>query len=80
MAWWMCLLWLYGAITFIVDMSMLSYQYRGAAEECLNPVIIYKNCKVNIFGCIMLTIGGHLLCPWITPFYWFHKLCTVGRK
>ena len=78
MTWWMYLLCMYGVFTFLIDMAILAY--RGAAEECLNPVIIYKNCRVNIFGCIMLTIAGHLLCPWIAPFYWFYKLCTVGRR
>lgn len=78
MTWWMYFLCIYGAVIFSVDTVMLAYE--GAAEKCLNPIIIYKTCNVNIFGCIMLTIAGHLLCLWIAPFYWFYKLCTIGRK
>ena len=78
MAWWIYFLCIYGAVIFVVDIAILTY--RDYAETLLNPIIIYKENNVNIFGCIMLTIGGHLLCPLIAPFYWFYKLCTVGRR
>ena len=77
MAWWIYLLFIYGIISMSIDLGIVTCLY--VVEKLLNPLIIYKERRVNIFGCIMLTIGGHLLCPWIAPFYWFYKLCTVGR-
>lgn len=48
--------------------------------EFLNPIVIYKNIKVNIFGTILITI---LLNTILAPYaicYWMYKVCTVGRK
>ena len=46
----------------------------------INPIIIYNNVPVNWFGCIVLTILAHIVAgPWVV-FYWFYKLCTIGRK
>lgn len=49
-------------------------------EEMFNPLRIYKNCNVNWFGCILVTLVSHisLILPAIV--YWFYKLCTVGRR
>ena len=48
--------------------------------QWVNPVVIYNNVSVNWFGCIVLTILAHIAAgPWVV-FYWFYKLCTVGRK
>lgn len=48
--------------------------------QWINPVIIYNNVRVNWFGCIILTILAHIGAgPWAC-FYWFYKLCTIGRK
>ena len=47
--------------------------------EFLNPRVIYKNIKVNIFGTILITI---LLNTILAPYavcYWVYKICTVGR-
>ena len=61
--------------------------YRGFNEsgdkfptEMLNPIWIYNHTKVNIFGCILLTVLFNVICPIVTFGYWFYKLCTVGRK
>lgn len=48
--------------------------------QWVNPILIYNNVSVNWFGCIVLTILAHIAAgPWVV-FYWFYKLCTVGRK
>ena len=48
--------------------------------QWINPIVIYNNVSVNWFGCIVLTILAHIAAgPWVI-FYWFYKLCTIGRK
>ena len=48
--------------------------------QWINPIVIYNNVPVNWFGCIVLTILAHIAAgPWVV-FYWFYKLCTIGRK
>lgn len=48
--------------------------------QWINPMIIYREVKVNWFGCIVLTILAHIVAgPWCL-LYWFYKLCTIGRK
>jgi hypothetical protein len=48
--------------------------------QWINPIVIYDNVPVNWFGCIVLTILAHIVAgPWAV-FYWFYKLCTIGRK
>lgn len=49
-------------------------------ENLLNPLCIYEEVEVNVFGCAVLTILGNLLLAPIAVCYWFYKLCTVGRK
>ena len=47
----------------------------------INPKEIWRQYNsINIFGCIVLTIILNLLCPVVSLFYWFYKLCTVGRR
>ena len=48
--------------------------------ERLNPLYIYKDRRVNWFGCFWVTLVFNLLCPAVTICYWFYKLCTVGRR
>ena len=71
----------YGFFTFVLDMTVLggSNSLEETLSDALNPIAIYQSTNVNFFGCIILTILGHLLLPWIAPFYWFYKLCTIGR-
>ena len=45
----------------------------------LDPVYYYRNSKLNLFGCIVVTILRNLLCPIATAMYWFCKLFTIGR-
>ena len=49
--------------------------------EFVNPYWVYKYCKtVNWFGATMLALFFTLVSPAGAVCYWFHKLCTVGRK
>ena len=80
MTWWIAVLIIYGGMALIVDLAILAEFGKKMLDETLNPICIYYIHKVNIFGCVLLAILGHLLLPWIAPFYWLYKLCTVGRR
>lgn len=45
----------------------------------VNPIVIYKNIKVNWFGAWALSILLNILLPAIAIPYWIYKICTVGR-
>lgn len=77
--WIVVILAAYMVVTFISDIMILADGFISPSEM-LNPITIYKETRVNVFGCIMLTIFGHFVMPWVAPFYWFYKLCTVGRR
>lgn len=53
-------------------------------DEYLNPLRIYHNTHLNIFGCIVFMIVRNLLCPLTSIIYWivrfFYWLMTVGRE
>lgn len=69
--------------TFCLNMFIILVSLEDGDDvglQWVNPVVIYNNVSVNWFGCIVLTILAHIVAgPW-TIFYWFYKLCTVGRK
>ena len=69
--------------TFCLNMFIILVSLEDGNDvglQWVNPVVIYSNVSVNWFGCIVLTILAHIVAgPW-TIFYWFYKLCTVGRK
>ncbi len=75
-------------LVYIIISAMLTfYSTRlwstGEADvwnELYNPFVIYKRYNVNIFGCFLLMLLGHLLVPVGAPIFWLAKLCTVGRK
>ena len=48
--------------------------------EFVNPLVIYKQTKVNWFGALFLATLYGMMCPICTAGYWLYKLCTVGRK
>jgi len=72
-------------VGYIVLTSILLIMIMFCSEfeiglQWVNPIVIYDNVPVNWFGCIVLTILAHIAAgPWVV-FYWFYKLCTVGRK
>jgi hypothetical protein len=65
---------------FIVGMS----SHDLNLGEFLNPIDIYYNTHLNIFGCIVLTTIRNLLCPLMSIIVWIcllvYWLMTVGRK
>ena len=48
--------------------------------EFVNPLVIYKQTKVNWFGAFFLATLYGMMCPICAAGYWLYKLCTVGRK
>ena len=70
-------IWNLMGVVFLLVWVNMSTLYLS---EILNPVKLYKEYKVNIFGLILLTLFINLLCPLYTIGFWFYKLCTVGRK
>lgn len=70
----------YIIITAILPLILMFESYFEVGLQWINPIVIYNNVPVNWFGCIVLTILAHIAAgPWVV-FYWFYKLCTVGRK
>jgi hypothetical protein len=49
--------------------------------EFFNPRWLYhRHKRVNVFGALVLCLFFTALCPAYAVFYWFYKLCTMGRK
>ena len=70
----------YIIITAILPLILMFESDFEVGLQWVNPIVIYNNVPVNWFGCIVLTILAHIAAgPWVV-FYWFYKLCTVGRK
>ena len=77
MVWWetsIFIIIVWNFLGFMIGLSMDNW-YE------INPKEIWRQYdNINIFGCVLLTILLNLLCPIVSIFYWFYKLCTVGRK
>lgn len=73
-------LWLWIAINIICLLIVIFTSTEGINFSFVNPIVIYKNLKVNWFGVILLTIIFNVFFPIIAIPYWIYKLCTVGRK
>mgnify|MGYP003291337553 CR=1 FL=1 len=70
----------YIVITAVLHLILIFDSYFEVGLQWINPIVIYNNVPVNWFGCIVLTILAHIAAgPWAI-FYWFYKLCTVGRE
>ena len=71
-----------GIIWSAISWLILSLMYTMGEATCdfFNPFWIYAQVRVNIFGCILLTILTNILCPVVAIGYWFYKICTVGKK
>lgn len=72
-------LWTVMGEVFIVN-TMTDTKIDNSTLDFLNPVWIWSNFQVNMFGCIMLTLLFNLLIPLDSLCYWFYKLCTIGRR
>jgi hypothetical protein len=53
---------------------------RASGIEFVNPLVIYKQTRVNWFGAIVVATLYGVMCPVVTCIYWLYKLCTVGRR
>lgn len=80
MAWCWILFTLYGIVTTLLMLIGTDNNELDSIENFVNPVNVYRLNKVNVFGCILLTILGNIMFPYCAIWYWFCKLCTVGRK
>lgn len=78
---WLFILFIWSAIGFAICLGEASNLPFGAEGfEFVNPIFVYKRCRVNVFGAIVMTIFTSLICPYGTIIYWIYKLCTIGRK
>ena len=68
------LIYVFINIIFLINLSIEDM------ETGFNPIRVYKEYKVNWFGCIMLVLLAHILFLPIAIIYWFYKLCTCGRR
>lgn len=73
------LLWFYVYLNLLTLFIVFILIGEGANFSFVNPVIIYKNIKVNWFGAILISIIFNILFPIASIPYWIYKLCTVGR-
>lgn len=69
---------LWNLMGFII---VVLFNHEPDLDEYLNPLRIYHNTHLNIFGCIVFTIIRNLLCPLVSTIYWtvafFYWLMTV---
>ena len=78
------------AIDIIINVVTLAFVVDDnwdVLPELFNPIVIYKEHKVNYFGCFMLVIFYHVIFAPFAVGYWVYMLgklfvwlCTVGRK
>lgn len=68
------LIYVFINIIFLINLSIEDM------ETGFNPIRVYKEYKVNWFGCIMLVLLAHILFLPIAIIYWFYKLYTCGRR
>ena len=79
---WICTWSIFGSLIMLISVAA-STGWLGLCEgwEFVNPYYVYKYCKtVNWFGATMLALLYTAISPIGAVFYWFYKLCTVGRK
>lgn len=69
-----------GFITLMVLGICFDFIGKCRNSDFFMPTYIYKHCRVNYFGAIMLCLFVNGLCPFWSLGFWFYKLCTVGRK
>ena len=78
---WVSILWsILGFATLLFSTMDGNYILDAEGIEFVNPVYIYRKCRVNAFGAILVAFLFSLICPIGTICYWIYKLCTVGRK
>lgn len=73
-----CICGLWSIIGYIICLCI--FIMRSGFFDFFNPCWIYAHIRVNIIGCILLTIFTNILSLVIAIGYWIYKICTVGRK
>ena len=78
------------AADIVINVVVLRFIIEDGWEllpELFNPIIIYKEHKVNYFGCFVLAIFYHAIFSPFAVGYWVYMLgklfvwlCTVGRR
>ena len=79
MAWYWIVLIFYAVNTGVIAVVGGATNNLDSIPYLINPVVIYRENKVNIVGCILLTLLRHLIFPYYAIIYWIYKLCTIGR-
>ena len=71
-----------GFLTLITLAFAFNVEFISNCPNCdfFMPTYIYKHCRVNYFGTLMLCLFVNSICPAWSFVFWFYKLCTVGRK
>jgi hypothetical protein len=81
---WIFLLTIWSGIGFGIILGIFSdyntMPFGAELWEFVNPVFIYRSCRVNWFGAIVVAALMSLACPLGTFLYWCYKICTIGRK
>lgn len=70
------------ATLIVSNCLMIPYAFSNgmdALEEYFNPFVLYKIHKVNVFGSIVLMLLWNVVFAPHSLYFWFYKLCTVGR-
>ena len=74
---------IYIIITLVVNFVwwVPAMNISGEIGVCIcNPKWIYNHTKTNWFGTICLVVLTNVAFGPSALFYWFYKLCTVGRR
>ena len=69
---WTISLGIFVVVTLTDDMDVL--------ERMFNPITMYYNSNLNIFGVTVLTIIDYTIFFPAAILFWFYKLCTFGRR
>ena len=69
---WVVSLGIFFAATITEDFDEL--------EDMFNPIAMYDNSNLNIFGVTVLTIICYIIFFPAAILFWFYKLCTFGRR
>ena len=78
---WISVFWsVFGFVVLLLSAAEGDCILGAEGLEFVNPVYIYRKCRVNAFGAILVAFLFSLICPIGTICYWIYKLCTVGRK
>ena len=72
-------IWIGGNIMALIITALCAASESGNFSY-VNPIVIYKNVKVNWFGASIIAILFNVGLPAVAIPYWIYKICTVGRK